>query len=268
MSESDKYEPPKATVGDHGHMVVRSVLGGIPFAGQAAVELFQTVVEPPLQKRRYEWMEEIAKALQQLEEQQKCVVEELKDDDSFIDTVLQASSAAMRTSQREKREALRNAVLNSALPHPPDDSHQQIFIDFVNAFSPLHLQLLVFLDDPSAWYRQHEKTPPGRAPDTLWKLVVNAFPNLEPEDILCELITKDLHESGLLIASSLRKKVSQFPFYPKKAREEQPGYMFADEVPSDSTAIYSGNPTSLREWTTSLGRQFLAYITAPPLDIE
>ncbi len=263
MSESGKYEPPEATAEDCGHMVARSALGAIPFGGQAAIELFQTVVQPPLQKRQREWMEEVAKGLQELEEQQKCIVEELKDNDSFIDTVLQASTAAMRSSQREKREALRNAVLNSALPNPPDDSHQQIFIGFVNSFSPLHLRLLVFLDDPSTWYRQHEKTPPRRPPDTLWQLVVDAFPDLEPEEVLCERITKDLHESGLLIASSLRTKVSRFPFFPKKPREGQSGYRFADDLPGDSTAIYSGSPTSLREWTTGLGRQFLAYITAP-----
>jgi hypothetical protein len=268
MNQSDKYELPRETVGDHAHMLFRGLLGAIPVAGQAAIEFFQTVITPPLTKRRIEWMNEVAEGLRELEERQKCVLDELKDNDTFVDTVLHASQAALRTSRQEKRNALRNAVLNSALPNPPEDSFQQMFIDFVDSFSALHLQLLAFLDDPNAWYGQHGRTPPDRAPDTLWQLVSKAFPHLNSEEILCERVCMNLHESGLLIASSLRKRVSRFPYFPKRPREEQPGYKFTDELPGDSTAIYSGRPTSLREWTTEVGRQFLAFVTAPSFDSE
>ena len=44
----------------------------------------------------------------------------LQTNDIFIDTVLKATQAAIRTNQQEKKKALLNAVLNAALPNPPE----------------------------------------------------------------------------------------------------------------------------------------------------
>ena len=51
-------------------------------------------------------MQSIGKGLQQLEDKQRTLIDDLKTNDAFIDTVMQASQAAVRTSQNEKKEAL------------------------------------------------------------------------------------------------------------------------------------------------------------------
>ena len=59
---------------------------------------------------------------------------------------------ATRNHEQEKIDALRNAVLNSALPHPPDDSLQQTFLAWVDRFTVWHLHSLSLFDDPKAWF--------------------------------------------------------------------------------------------------------------------
>lgn len=45
-------EVPSTGLGDHVHTTVKAALGSIPVAGNAAAELFATVIESPFQKRK------------------------------------------------------------------------------------------------------------------------------------------------------------------------------------------------------------------------
>jgi hypothetical protein len=51
---------------------------------------------------------------------------------------MHASQAALRNSQKEKLTALRNAVLNAALPNPPEESIQQMFVNFIDSLTVWH----------------------------------------------------------------------------------------------------------------------------------
>jgi len=61
-------EKPKTTAGDIAYAAAKAVLGSIPVVGATAAEVFALAVEPPLAKRRNEWIESIAQGLQQLEQ--------------------------------------------------------------------------------------------------------------------------------------------------------------------------------------------------------
>lgn len=260
----NEYEPSKKTLGDLVHATGRSLLGAIPFAGQAAIEVFTSVIKAPFDKRNHEWQCTIGAGLQALERQRPQLAEELLTNEVFIDTLVHATQVAIGNNQQEKRNALRNAVLNSALPHAPDQSRQAIFVHFIDVLSSRHLRILKVLDDPDKWFAHHERTKPRVRPKELWPLIAAAYPDMESEEMLCERICRELNEKGLLIASSLRKDVSRFPYFPDKSRELQSGYRFVDELPTDNMVSYAGSPTVYRNWTTDLGRQFLAFITAPP----
>jgi hypothetical protein len=90
--------------------------------GAAAAELLGLVVTPALARRLRAWQEQVGEGLRALERDLGVVIEHLGSNDAFIDVALQATQAALRTSQREKLEALRDAVMNSALPEPPGES--------------------------------------------------------------------------------------------------------------------------------------------------
>lgn len=61
---------------------------------------------------------------------------------SNVSIVLQATQIALRTHQTEKRMALRNAVMNAALPQAPEEGLQQMFLHFIDTFTEWHLRLL------------------------------------------------------------------------------------------------------------------------------
>ncbi len=64
---NDKYLPPDQDKGDAAYAAGRALLSAIPVAGGAAVEIFQYIITPPIEKRRNEWMKIIGEALKDLE---------------------------------------------------------------------------------------------------------------------------------------------------------------------------------------------------------
>jgi hypothetical protein len=105
----EKYEAPKQSKGDVAHSIVKAGLSSVPVIGSAAAELFQNVVQPPLEKRRIQWMDQVGKKLTELEEN-GLKLEELQENEQFISAAMHASQIALRNHQSEKLESLRNAL--------------------------------------------------------------------------------------------------------------------------------------------------------------
>ena len=59
---------PERRLGDALHTIIRTGISAVPLVGGPAVELFNTVISPPLNKRRDEWLESIADELNRIEE--------------------------------------------------------------------------------------------------------------------------------------------------------------------------------------------------------
>lgn len=200
---------PKESTGDHLHTLARAGISAIPIVGGPAVELFQMLIAPPIRKRQQEWMESVAKGLRRLEEQHRCVVDELSNNDAFIDTVMQASQAAIKTANQEKREALRNAVLNAALSNTLDDTRQQVFVGLVDQFTVWHLRILALLGNPTKWFTDQGKQPPQWSfAGSLSELLESAYPELKSQRDLYDLVGKDLFQRGLLGTDSFHTTMS------------------------------------------------------------
>ena len=148
MNDEEKYKTPSMSAGDSVHAVARAGLGTIPVVGAAATELLSAIVTPPLEKRRNQWMEEVGDALRTLEKKMGIVLESLQENEEFIDVAIEATQIAIKTSNQEKRKALKNAILNSALPNPPEESLQKMFLSFIDTLTVWHLKLLELFNDP------------------------------------------------------------------------------------------------------------------------
>lgn len=209
-----KYQRPEPTAADDAHAVTISVMNSLGPVGAAGAELFGWLVEPPLNARKNQWMDDVAEGLRELERRADCVLEELKEKPEFIDAVCQASMAAIRTSQEEKREALRNAVLNSALPHSPDEWERTMFIHYVESLSVWHLIMLRLLCDPLAWFREAGIAPKEyHIAGSLGAMVVQAIPEVQGRSELIEQCISDLQSRGLLAKFSYHTMVSQHGVY-------------------------------------------------------
>ena len=155
-----------------------------------------TGADRSLEKRRVEWMNDIENRLQKLEERGGLNLEDLRNNENFVTTLFQASQAAIRDHQSEKREALRNAVVNAALPHAPEESLQQHFINLIDTFTVWHLRLLDLFSDPRAWFQRNNATLPSAS--SLEQLIMTAWPELQDHSDFLKVIVDELAAKGLL----------------------------------------------------------------------
>lgn len=68
-----------------------------------------------------------------------------------MSAAVQATRATVSTHRREKLEALRNAVLNSALSRALDHERQTIFFHLIEMFSVTHFDILRLFADPKTF---------------------------------------------------------------------------------------------------------------------
>ncbi len=226
--ESKKFQPPEATSGDAAHLLATAVLSVVP----GASELFQYFVTPPLEKRRQAWMEEVGRFLRDLQEKRQVNLDKLQANDDFIDTVLQATQIALRNSQQEKREALRNALLNAALPSAPEQTLQQIFLNFIDTFTVWHIKILMLFHEPALnpvlkTYEHRREFGIG-----LVTILEAAFPELKGNSTLYDQIWKDLYSRGLVTTDGLH-------------------------------GTMSGSGSLLASRTTEIGKKFVKFIQEP-----
>lgn len=229
--EEDKLAVPKAGAGDAAMAIARGVLGAVPVIGGLGAELVNQIVAPPLEKRRDAWMEEVGQAIHELQGKvADLTLERLAADESFVTVLSHASSMAIRNHQREKLDALRNAVLNAALHRGADETRQMMFLNWVDALTPLHLQLLALLGDPTRYLQEHNI---GYQPTGTMGGITDMLTRVTgaDRDIVSQAV-KDMSDRGLLPQMNLGVTMTTDGFFQQRS--------------------------------TPLGKQFLEFISTPP----
>ena len=187
-----KIEVPKQSKGDVAHTLTKVGLSVIPVVGGPAVELFQLLIQPPLEKRRTEWMAEVGEKLRELEVK-GLKLEDLQKNQEFVSAVMYASHVALRTHKAEKLTALRNAILNVAKGQAPEETVQHLFLNFVDSFTELHLRILKAFQAPSPL--------PNSSMGGLRDELEHNIPDLRGRKLeeLCGQLWKDLASRGLVV---------------------------------------------------------------------
>lgn len=203
MDNEKKYKSPEVKHGDAGYAIVKAGISSLPIVGAFASELLGLILTPPLEKRKLEWMELIGEGLRELEQKMNIVLEELPNSDKFIDAAMDATQIALRTSQKEKLDALRNALLNSALPNSAEESIQKMFFSFIDIFTVFHLKILELFENPEIWLKKHDINIGGIHAGALSHIVEKAFPALAGRRSFSDQIWKDLNLRGLVSTESL-----------------------------------------------------------------
>jgi len=169
-----KYQPPKMTVTDGVHKIGKALVSLTPGVGGAAVELYETLWKAPLDKRMASWTKLIAEGLGKIEQN----FEKLAENPVFVSNVFYATQAALRTHQKDKLEALRNAVLNSTLPTAPNEDLQLIFINLLDSMTVSHIRVLEFLADPRSYLKGKVSDQEGVRGHPLYPYLEKAFPEM------------------------------------------------------------------------------------------
>ena len=134
------------------------------------------VFTPPLERRRLQWMEKIANSLRLLEEARQISLSDLQSNEAFVTTLVQASEAAIRNHQSEKIEALRNAVVNSAVGVDIKEDLQLTFIRYISELTP-HISSCFHSSETQRRYLSaliHTRSCLIRSPQTVPQQILNA----------------------------------------------------------------------------------------------
>ena len=220
MNSRKKPILPEKSTGDYVHTFVKAGLGSIPIAGAAAAELFAAIVTPPLEKRRNKWMNDIGEQLRELEIDKQIDLSTLSDNDIFITTVMHASQIAVRNHSLEKIKALENAISNAALPNPPEESKELLFLHYIDIFTVWHLRILHLFQNSQNWFILNQKKPPEFSFTSSYEQVLlSAYPELENNRSLYDIIDRELNEAGFFSDGGIHSMMSSSGAYQKRTTE-------------------------------------------------
>jgi hypothetical protein len=206
----EKLSVPKKSAGDLVHAVTKAGLSAIPVVGGPAVELFQLVLQPPLEKRREAWMARVGDAIAKLEAD-GLQLESLRENEEFVSVVMQASQIAIRTHQEEKLEMLRNAVVNVATGQTTDEALHTMFLNFVDVFTVWHVRILQLFQSPPA--------PPGIVTGGLSHVLENSFPELRGQREFYDSVWRELFQRSLVNTEHLHVTMSGAGLAEKRTRD-------------------------------------------------
>ncbi|MBN1184243.1 MAG: hypothetical protein JXB49_18280 [Bacteroidales bacterium] len=197
----------KNKIKDAEYAVVKAAIASIPIAGAAASELLSLIVASPLEQRREKWMLEAGKAIKDLQEQ-GLDIEQLRDDPVFIDMIIHTSQLAMQTGENEKREYLKNALVNYVKGETSDQAEMKIFLNLVETYTVWHVRLLKLFDNPKEWYKIHKVELPNLMAASLSSILEIAFPELRDRRDFYDIVWQDLYRAGLHGSHTLHAVIS------------------------------------------------------------
>lgn len=185
-------EIPKESVGDLIHKIIRAGLGAIPIAGTGAIEFFNSIILPPITKKREAFLQDIIITLSELEKKvEDFSIDSVQTNDIFISTLIHALKIEMQTHQKEKIELLKNVIMNTALNIFEDDDDYTYYLSILEDISVKEFQALLILE------KYQDKTPKGFSTDIpLSKKHSTNIPDKPVEDVynLWQIYEKELYE--------------------------------------------------------------------------
>lgn len=206
MAEQKPPDPPGTM--DVVHAIAKAAVSVVPLAGGPAAELFD-LLRIPAAKRQYTWLADVAERLKKLEGEKRLRIEDVVESDAFVSATIRALEAARRTSEDEKRAALRNAVLNVALAKSPDEALTQMFLDWIDRFAGWHLLLLKAFDDPPGWAKAHGVNYRPALSSSLSAFLEASFPELASRPEFYRLLWAELNQAGLTNTGGLAAMMTE-----------------------------------------------------------
>ncbi len=204
---------------EKAHRVARAAISAVPVMGGALVEAFSSLIEPPMARRKTEWMVQVTEAINKLYQKGFVTEQDLQSNEKFFTTLVHASNVAIKNHEQEKLNALKNAVLNSALPDAPDDTLQQLFLNLIDSCTSWHIALLKLFQNPEIWAKNNNHQFPSWSMGGLTAVIESAYPELGNEKDLYRLVWQELFRSGLLNTDGLGTTMSASGMLAKRTTE-------------------------------------------------
>lgn len=175
------------------------VMPGSSILGTAAAKGFSEIMGNLIGKKQQEILIAIVEGLDELEKKLDFKLEKITNEEKFGTTVLQILPIALRSLEKEKIDALRNVVLNTALGNSPDDDLHQILLNHLDTFTAWHLKILDYFWHPQGWFQVRQRDIPNYSGGSASSGLEAAFPELVDKGDLYDAIVDDLTSRNLMM---------------------------------------------------------------------
>lgn len=226
----EKREIAQSEALDKTVKIISSFLPG----GTAAYELITTLVAPLHEKKKCEFINDLAIRLKRLEEQELIDFEKLAQNEEFNTIITKAILLAQQNHQKEKLEALKNVVLNSALKITKESLKYdsiEYYVRLINTLSLSHLKILKALYDENHFEDAIDKIGSSYSMINFGQLLKKLISGFDVQDEFLQLTVRELFNYGL--------------------------------TNKESTTQAIGKDNKLDEIRTEIGKSFMEYILSP-----
>lgn len=178
------------------------IIAGLFPVGGAAYEVITTIVVPLHEKKKREFINDLAIRLKRLEEQGLVDYEELAQNEEFNTIITKAILLAQQNHQEEKLKALRAIAINSALNvNKPSKMFDWAvhFLHILDRISPMHILLLKTFRNP---YSAVEKKQVDLSEKGLYRndeIFFRLYPELKDRAALINQCWNELVSYGFII---------------------------------------------------------------------
>ena len=194
-----------------------------------ATAVITNIVNPTINGWKDKWFGDLYRGFKRLEEKTDGFsFEEQLQKPEVVSVLIETTLSAIKTAKEEKRELLRNAVLNVALKINMREEVIAIILRLVDEMGPIHVKILKYFANPKTYCNENGIDYTNIGSGSPLNMFLEAFP--EFKDGGYEIFLQDLKRNDLLPSG-------------------------------DSLSVMTSNPLAPR--TTTLGEQLLKLITSP-----
>jgi len=189
-----KLKVPEKNLEDLVYDLTIGGMGSIPFIGSTYSQLFAFLVQSPYEESLEAWRQEVTRELVEQREKISDLSPEaffrtLQKNGNFFSIVMKATRIAIFEHQEEKREILKNVILNVAAGIDLDEDRQSIFLNIIEDLTPSHIALL---RKDNEWLRGGTKEQ--------W---LDTYPEYSHDKDLYNLLVEDLKSKNLIAIENI-----------------------------------------------------------------
>ena len=195
--EDDELVPPSRSESRQvAGKTAEAAVAAIPVVGGPLAVVVATLFGFSYDRRLTAWREEVFDRIRALEKQ-GVSVEDLANDDAFLDALAQATRTAEAQSSEEKRRYLADALFNIGAGTPVTADKQAVYLRYLEELTISHMQMLAFLTDPPGFLAERDVPWPNISAGGLGNIVQAGLPELYADKPLLDTVLGDLQRFGL-----------------------------------------------------------------------
>lgn len=193
---------PESDAWDDSHDILKALIGTVPLLGWIFSEYFSKKYPSPIKERTINFLKQFVKQFVEYKEKNDKKIFDLESiisKEQIVDCTIQTLNSVLETSEKEKLDALRNALLNTVI-EPLEVSEQRLFLRLIRDFTVIHLNLLKVANDPKKLMEQSGNPISDGDQGTFYGCIVQkVFPGIDKD--LSILFWKELSQYYLVNSS-------------------------------------------------------------------